>query len=85
MARNRLEDLGRLCVLISQLVDHDLFGTTERFNKHATIEEHLEGLDEEKRAEWLWRHQYQIGDVRDQLYECLEIAKGYDILNDKDA
>lgn len=78
--RHRLEDLGRLTVILDTLSDHDLFSDFEQFGKHHTFEQWLNKQDEEKRSDYLYTIMYQIRYIHDKLCECVCIGKGLDSL-----
>tara|TARA_R110000868_G_scaffold388706_1_gene657752 strand:+ start:1032 stop:1283 length:252 start_codon:yes stop_codon:yes gene_type:complete len=78
--RQRIEDLGRIAAILSkELCDHSLFSLYIGRNKDFT--EYFELLSEEKKDDLLHSMIYGISDLRDQLYELLEIANGEDRLN----
>lgn len=78
--RQRIEDLGRIAAILSKdLCDHSLFSLYIGRNKDFT--EYFELLSEEKKDHLLHSMIYGISDLRDQLYELLEIANGEDRLN----
>ncbi len=84
MPRERIEDLGRLCSMLDDLCKHDLFDSCELFSKHYTIEQHLEKLLPDDRADFLWDLQYRINQVLEKISDMLFIAKGLDDLNSGD-
>ena len=77
--RQRVEDLGRICVLIDNLLDHELFEERPRRNKDYS--EWFSEQSEEVRDEIIHNLVYRIDSVRDKLYEMQEIAEGNDLLN----
>ncbi len=78
--RQRIEDLGRIAAILSKdLCDHSLFSLYIGRNKDFI--EYFELLPEEKKDDLLHSMIYSISDLRDQLYELLEIANGEDRLN----
>jgi hypothetical protein len=77
--RERIEDLGRLCVMTEKLLDHQLFHLiTCREKDFLDV---FEEMKEEQRDDLLHSMAYGISGVRDELYEMLSIAKGNDPLN----
>jgi hypothetical protein len=78
--RQRIEDLGRIAAILSKdICDHSLFSLYTGRNKDFI--EYFELLPEEKKDDLLHSMIYSISDLRDQLYELLEIANGEDRLN----
>jgi hypothetical protein len=82
MPRERVEDLGRICERIRQLLDEPLFEDKPYRNKEFL--EWLEGQTPEKREDFLHGIPYQVSAVEERLYEMLEIAEGNDVLNRRD-
>ena len=78
--RERIEDLGRISVLIDKLLDHELFNLIVCRDKDFI--DSFEALEEDKRDDLLHNLAYGISSVRDELYEILCIAKGTDPLNE---
>ena len=68
--RERVEDLGRLMVMIDHIIDMELF-------------EELEKQPFEKTGIDVVVPRYNLQDVKDKLYECLSICKGFDYLNEE--
>lgn len=75
-------DLGRLCVLIDQVTEHELFEQFERFSKHYDVEEYLEKQTEEKRSDFFHDLRFWVASLHDKLNDCLSIARGHDQLNE---
>ena len=80
--RDAAFDLGRLCVLIDQVTEHELFEQFEKFSKHYDVEEYLEKQTEEKRSDFFHDLRFWVSSLHDKLNHCLSICKGYDELND---
>lgn len=86
--RQRVEDLGRLLVMIDNILEDSLF--ENNLNKHNFCEYFLprEVLDkEEEYDEYFDRlHKLRIGieETKSKIYDCLSIAKGDDYLNSTD-
>lgn len=78
--RERVEDLGRLAVMVKHLMDHDLFDERPQRNKDFA-EWFMEQSDETKEA-WVHAIVYKIADVEEKLGDIWEIATGQDYLND---
>jgi len=81
--RNRLEDLGRILVLLENALNLDIFDEFECRNKDFV--EWVEELTEEKREKILHPIPYQIQEIQEKLYEMREIASGLDRLNNQDS
>lgn len=77
--RQRVEDLGRLAVILDDILDMDLFA--ERSFRNKDYLDHLASLSEQNRDDVLHAIPYKIDEVKEKLYEALEIAKGLDELN----
>jgi len=86
MSRQRIEDLGRLMVMLDYLLEHDLFDklfpSNERPKDFIEFKWDVLKKDPEKAEEFLEDIVYAVHSVREKLYECLEVAKGWDTLND---
>lgn len=75
MSRERIEDLGRLMVLLNQMTDSTLFarrGAEEfvRYYKGATTDDDLYDL----------HHEIEV--LKERIMDCWEIASGQDWLNE---
>lgn len=79
--RERLEDLGRIMVLVDQALDDQHWTTIHTRNKDYA--EWFLGQSREKQYDIITDFVYQQQGAKDRLYEILEIAKGEDILNEK--
>jgi len=77
--RNRLEDLGRLAVLLRNAVEMEIFEEFPCRNKDFTS--WLEELSAEKREEVLHPIPYRIYELQEKLYDMLSIAESRDDLN----
>ncbi len=77
--RERIEDIGRLCVMIDKLLEHELFNIITCRDKDFV--DVFEEMQQEQRDDLLHSIAYGISSVRDELYEMLSIAKGTDPLN----
>jgi hypothetical protein len=80
--RERIEDLGRLSVLIKDILKLEVFEDKPYRNKDFTY--WLGKLTEDQRESVLHSIPYQIQEVEDLLYGLLEIAEGTDPLNDRE-
>lgn len=80
--RERVEDLGRILVLVDTLLDLDVFDLYQGRNKDFI--EYFNGLDNEKQQNLLNKLIYGIQDVKEKIYDISSIARGMDLLNEKD-
>ena len=80
--RQRVEDLGRLAVLLEHLLDHQLFQDEFLPRRPKDYAEWFGQLSEDKKDEVLSSWAYGIENLKEQIYEMLEIAKGTDSLNE---
>jgi hypothetical protein len=77
--RQRIEDLGRLSVMLKTLAQHDIFDDRPCRNK-----DYLGWFSqqpEEKRDDIIRTWVYQLDELNEKLWEMVEIADGNDILN----
>ena len=81
--RNRLEDLGRLAVMIDNLLEHALFEDyTLRPHRPKDYDEWFDAKTEDQKDEIIRAWAYGIESIRNKLYDMLSIAQGTDPLND---
>ncbi len=80
--RNRLEDLGRLAVLIDNLLDHDLFNKEYLPWRPKDYDEWFASKTEDQQDDILRHWVYGIESFKEKLYDMLSIANGTDPLND---
>jgi len=80
MSRDRLEDLGRLSVMIDNILENEIF-SEERMMAKDFPEWFCEQCPE-KRETILNRFAIGIQEVENALLNALEIAKGIDVLNE---
>jgi DNA-binding transcriptional regulator GbsR (MarR family) len=81
--RERVEDLGRLSVLIRNLLDHQLFEDNFVPGRRKDYAEWFAQLSEDKKDDVLHEWVYGIDNIKDKLYEMLDIAEGTDPLNEQ--
>ena len=81
--RNRIEDLGRILVLVEQILDKDVFEDYNRYSSDEAAEEVLKE-DDEGRMEMLIELFGSIYQIKYALEEVWEIARGEDVLNQND-
>jgi len=80
--RERIEDLGRLAVLLRNLLDHRIFESDFVPGRRKDYGEWFAQLSEDKKDDVLHEWVYGIDDIKDKLYEMLDIAEGTDPLNE---
>ena len=75
--KERIEDLGKLSILLSQIYDHDIFDEIERYWKRPKDAfELFHELDEDKQEECIRTIAYGLDEIRDKIAECFNIADG---------
>lgn len=81
--RQRVEDLGRLSVLIRNLLDHELFedGILQP-RRPKDYAEWFESKTNEQKDDTLRAWAYGIENINNELHEMLAIAEGTDNLNE---
>lgn len=80
--RQRIEDLGRLSVLIRNLLDHELFEESCHPHRSKDYWEWWSQLSEDRKDDILRIWVYGIDSVEEKLFELLSIAEGTDPLNE---
>jgi hypothetical protein len=78
--RERIEDLGRISVMIDVLLEAetwDLYG-----GRNKDFLDYFSELEEEKKDDLLHKLIYGLSNIKDKLYEISVIADGMDPLND---
>jgi hypothetical protein len=80
--RQRVEDLGRLAVLIKNLLDHKLFDEDCLPRRPKDYWVWFSELSEDRKADVINSWVYGIENLQEKLYEILEIAEGTDRLNE---
>lgn len=77
--RSRLEDLGRIMILVENLIDLEVW---DAFNdKPKRSPEWFKSLSEEQRDDAIRKIAYGMESVKEHLYKVLEICQGQDYLN----
>ncbi len=82
--RQRIEDLGRLAILLQNLLDHQLFDEHHLTNRPKHYLEWFDQLSKDKKDEIVRSWAYGIDDLRGKIYDLLAIAEGTDILNERE-
>ncbi|MBS0654701.1 MAG: hypothetical protein JSR46_02895 [Verrucomicrobia bacterium] len=81
--RHRLEDLGRLAVMIDNLLEHKLFEDYDlRPGRPKDYGEWFASKTEDQKDDIIHAWVYGLESIRDKLYDMLSIAQGTDLLND---
>lgn len=80
--RQRVEDLGRLAVLIRDLLNHSLFDDNSLPRRPKDYPECFFQLSEDQKHEVLRSWAYGIQDLNEKLHDMLSIAEGTDPLNE---
>lgn len=81
--RQRVEDLGRIWVLVKEILDNEIFDKSGCMAPHRP-KDYLEWWSiktENERMDILCTIFYGIRSVEDQLYDVLSVAEGSDHLN----
>lgn len=81
--RERVEDLGRIQVMISHLLDQDLFDMISHVRKKDFLDD-FSNKSEDERDTFIHQLPYQIEDIQEKLYDILCIANGQDTLNESE-
>ena len=76
----RLEDIGRLNVMLANLLEHKLFDIMEDYGIRRPKDacERFDELSEEKRDDMIHKLAYAIEDIRDDIADCLVVVEGED-------
>lgn len=72
--RNRLEDLGKICILLENLMEKELFKAFDCRSKDSI--EYFRNLPPEVQDELIRSLAYGIENVQSDLYRIQEIAEG---------
>lgn len=80
--RERVEDLGRLAVMLRNLLDHRLFEEDFAPRRSKDYSEWFSQLSEDKKDDILHEWVYGLDTVKEKISEMLDIAEGTDPLNE---
>ncbi len=81
--RHRLEDLGRLAVMIDNLLEHNLFEDHAlRPGRKKDYDEWFASKTEDQKDDIIHAWVYGLESIGEKLYDMLSIARGTDSLND---
>ena len=81
MSRERVEDLGRLLVLLESMCTHAIFEKFEMFSKHYCVEEYLNKLNDDQKSDFFESIRFWVNDLEGKIAECVLIARAHDDLN----
>ena len=81
MVRERVEDLGRIAVMVDALLEHDLFEKTYTVRNKDFVE-WFETQTKDTQEEILTDLIYGRDAISERLCEIREIARGEDVLNE---
>lgn len=79
MARERVEDLGRILVMVDNLLELDVWDLLGPRPKHA-VEQFL-ALSDSKKEDTIHKLAYELQGMHDRLSEVSCICSGWDDLN----
>lgn len=80
--RKRIEDLGRIAVLVEKLFDADVWYVYTGRNKDFV--DYFNELDDEKKDDILHKLIYGLDDLKSSISDISLIAEGTDRLNESD-
>lgn len=78
--RKRVEDLGRICVMVDDILEYDVWEIYHGRKKDFI--DLFREMDEEKQDNLLHTLIYGLDGVKEKLYKISEIAEGTDRLNE---
>lgn len=80
--RERVEDLGKLSILIKNILDHEIFNENNLPKRPKDTLNWFDSLTEDVKDQVLTNWSYGIKDLETKLYEILAIADGSEYLNE---
>ena len=78
--RKRVEDLGRICVMIDHILEEEIWDLYQGRKKDFVDD--FNEMEEDKQYELLHGLIYGLDGLKDKLYEISSIAEGTDRLNE---
>jgi hypothetical protein len=81
--KERIEDLGRLSVLLQQAIDHDIWNIKSSFCRDKEFAEVFMKQETDKQFDLLHDHAYHMSSLLDLIYAMKEIADGDEELNEE--
>ena len=79
--RHRIEDLGRIAVLLQDLLKQEMFNDINRPNRPKDCLDWWSKFDKDKQSEMLYTWSYGIQNIEHAIYEIMSVAEGTDNLN----
>jgi hypothetical protein len=73
--KNRLEDLGKLSILLRYLFDHEIFDIFDETRSKDACE-WFTALSDDRKMEIIHALAYGLSDLKDKVAECFVIADG---------
>lgn len=75
--KERIEDLGKVSILLRNIYDHDLFDQIEKYWRRPKDSFDLfYALEEDQQAQCIHMIAYGLDDIKDKISECLSISDG---------
>lgn len=86
MPRHRVEDLGRISVMLRNVLENDLFSSDPRYlpGRPKDCHEWFSNKTDEEKYDVLRTWCYGIETICSDLYDILSVAEGTDLLNEKE-
>jgi hypothetical protein len=78
--RNRLEDFGRILVMLNQVIESPLFSRKEHM-RTKDFADYFFNWSADCQWEWVNRVAYEIEELKESLIQIANIAEGIDELN----
>lgn len=73
--RERVEDLGKLSIMLDNILDHEIFENT-MWHRAKDSHDIFFSLDENTQSESIRNFAYGLDYIKEKIYECLSIANG---------
>ncbi len=84
--RQRVEDLGRIFVMVDNILDSGMFEKWDEMNcRCKDLCDRFQEMTEDEKDKFIHSYGYDIEALSDELYKIREIAMGDDRLNNPDA
>ena len=80
--RERVEDLGRIMAMLEKVMDDELWDATSGRPKH--FMEWFFSQSRSTQEDLLASMAYGIERNKEEIWKCIEIARGHDYLNDQE-
>lgn len=85
--RHRIEDLGRLLVLLEKIYEFSVKSRVKPFCegwRNKDFADKFLELDKEKQYDYIHEMVYAMSELEDMLQEAISIARGHDALNESE-